>query len=177
MESVQLELVPTEEDVDVEGVDRPQLIPNGAVEGGSGAADCSSGVTDYERLEQGDSKVSHPEEVEHRSVAGSVAGSHKKEKPAFGSKAYWKHAVKAYFKKWKGGPNPLRGKPLPLDDIFASVLISFTGILLVAVCHYKYLTITFDMPHSGSPVGMLIGSMGASSGTRLASLNSNSVLC
>jgi hypothetical protein len=78
---------------------------------------------------------------------------------------------RGYITKFKGlGSNPLVGKPLPLDDVLYSMVISFIGILLVAVCHYKYLTLVFKMPHSGTPVGMMIGSMGASSGTILKTI-------
>lgn len=79
----------------------------------------------------------------------------------------------AYLEKFKGcGSNPLAEKPLPFGDIFISVLISFTGILLISVCHYKYLTITFKMPDSGVPIGLLIGSMGASAGLCICTLSS-----
>ena len=70
-----------------------------------------------------------------------------------------------YCAKFKGcKENPLKGKPLPYTDIVASTVVSFIGMLLVAVCHYHYLTKTFRTEDTHVAVGMLTAPMAASAG-------------
>jgi hypothetical protein len=79
-------------------------------------------------------------------------------------KAYWR----GYLERCKGaGSNPLHEKPFTREvvaDIIASMVIAFLGIFLVAVCNYKYVALTYEMPRTHEAVHILIPSLGAIAG-------------
>jgi hypothetical protein len=84
----------------------------------------------------------------------------KEEKPGL-RPATWKSLAIDYLNKFRGMEGKKKPPRLPLIEIFYNSLISFIGIMLIAVADYYYLKRTFSTGDGDTLVMMLIGSFGA----------------